>query len=130
MGMYTEIYVNVDLKQDVPEHILNVLREMCSGQGEGRLDAYPQRWGCLFSSNSFYTPLTECASLTFNEIRGGWSLLGKGDIKNYNREIELFFEWISPWVYGDPGDFIGYHRYEEQRVPTLVFLPQTSKESS
>lgn len=29
MGMYTEIYVNVDLKRDTPEEVIHVLKAMC-----------------------------------------------------------------------------------------------------
>jgi hypothetical protein len=61
--------------------------------------------------------------LTYDEISKQWSLLGKGDLKNYEDEIEYFFNWIMLWVEGWPGDFIGYHRYEESQEPTLVFLP-------
>ncbi len=125
MGMYTEIYVNVDLKKETPDEVLNVLKSMCYHEGFDR-DVYlkdkPLRWRLLFNDGSYYTPLTSCANLTFDKIRDAWSLLGKGDIKNYGGEIEAFFEWIKPWVDGIPGDFIGYSRYEEDQVPTLHFL--------
>lgn len=123
--MYTEIYVNVDLKKETPDEIIEVLKAMCDMEESNKkvLEPYPDRWICLFSNMSYYTPSTRCRSLTYDGITERWSLLGKGDIKNYGLEIEEFFEWIIPYVDGYPGDFIGYHRYEEQRVPTLVFLP-------
>ncbi len=122
MGMYTEIYVNVDLKKETPDEVLNVLKAMCFHEGFDR-DVYLNfRWRLLFNDGSYYTPLTSCANLTFDKIRNAWSLLGKGDIKNYEDEIEAFFDWIKPWVDGIPGDFIGYSRYEEEQKPTLYFL--------
>ncbi len=123
--MYTEIYVNVDLKKETPDEIIEVLKAMCDMEESNKkvLEPYPDRWICLFSNMSYYTPSTRCRSLTYDDIKERWSLLGKGDIKNYGLDIEEFFEWIIPYVDGCPGDFIGYHRYEEQRVPTLVFLP-------
>ena len=125
MGMYTEIYVNVDLKKDTPDEVINALKAMCYMEDSDVkvLYPYPGMWEHLFSSNSYYTPNTWCSSLTYDEICNQWSLLGKGDIRNCQQEIQEFFEWIIPYVDGYPGDFIGYHRHEDDKKPTLVFLP-------
>ncbi len=123
MGMYTEIYVNVDLKEDTPQKILDVLRAMCYEHDSEALNGYPQSWRYLFNDGSYYTPRTSCANFTQDSIDGQWSLLGKGDIKNYESEIETFFAFILPHVDGMTGDFVGYHRYEVNQAPTLVFLP-------
>jgi hypothetical protein len=120
MGMYTEIYVNVDLKEETPRPIITTLNEIIEGDTP---DGFPDRTGCLFCNMSYYTPFTRVANLTYDEIRRGWSLLGKGDLKNYSGEIEFFFDWLMPWVDGSPGDFVGYYRYEEDQAPTLVFIP-------
>jgi hypothetical protein len=127
MGMYTEIYVNVDLKKETPVPVIDTLREICAGHCP---PGFPDRSGLLFSNSSYYTPLTSVARLTFDSIRDGYSLLGKGDLKNYSGEIEYFFNWIMPWVDGFPGDFVGYHRYEEDQKPTLVFIPDPEHSSS
>lgn len=124
--MYTEIYVNVDLKTSTPEEIITVLKAMCGKLDEELrkevLKDLPDRWCMLFSDCSFYTPRTYCKFLDQDPISKQWSLLGKGDIKNYEGEIQQFFEWISPWVDGFEGDFIGYSRYEENQQPHLYFL--------
>ena len=120
MGMYTEIYVNVDLKPETPSAILATLRDIIEGENP---EGFPPRTCMLFGNGSYYTPRTRVASLTYDEIREGFSFLGKGDLKNYENEIEFFFDWLMPWIDGCPGDFVGYHRYEEDQVPTLVFLP-------
>jgi len=124
MGMYTEIYINVDLKKDTPDDVIKVLKAMCDQECKEVLVDYPYKWICLFSNMSYYTPSTNCRFLEFDNISNQWSLLGKGDIKNYGNEIEEFFEWIMPYVDGYPGDFIGYSRYEEDQKPTLMFLPE------
>lgn len=121
MGMFTEIYVNVDLKEDTPKSVIKVLESICAGDGVD--SKYPDRWNVLFVNGSYYTPYTECDRLTFNMTSNQYSLLGKGDIKNYEGEIEAFFEFLIPWVDGESGDFIGYSRYESEKLPTLVFLP-------
>ena len=124
MGMYTEIFVNVDLKPDTPEEVLSVLRAICDGKfGSDELADKPPRWGILFNDGSYYTPRTRVGSLTYDDISKAWSLIGKGDIKNYEREIEQFFEWLMPWIDAQKGDFIGYMRYEEFQEPTLFFMP-------
>jgi hypothetical protein len=127
MGMYTEIYINVDLKEETSDDVIQVLKAMCRMLPDQECDEvlvdYPQRWRCLFSNMSYYTPSTSCRFLQFDKITNRWSLLGKGDIKNYSGEIEKFFEWIMPHIDGCPGDFIGYSRYEEDLQPTLLFLP-------
>lgn len=121
MGMYTEIYVNVDLKEDTPHKVLDVLAAMCRGDEEGVLKDHPRRWASLFRDGSYYTPRTSCAKLSYDNIKQAYSLLGKGDIKNYDNEIEKFFEYIMPYVDASKGEFIGYKRYEEELVPTLIF---------
>lgn len=120
MGMYTEIYVNVDFEEGLPESVLNVLKAMCGWEGfEEYIEEYPSRWFYLFNSGSYYTPNTSVAKLTCDDISGKWSLLGKGDVKNYGEEIEEFFEFIKPYV---ENNFMGYMMYEESYEPTLMYV--------
>ena len=119
MGMYTEIFVNVDLKEETPIEVLEVLQAMCTKNTEAAcLEDKPSRWGYLFNSGSYYTPNTEVGKLTFDSISKQYSLLAKGDIKNSMNEIQRFFDYIRPWA---DNEFIGYYRYEENREPTLVY---------
>jgi hypothetical protein len=121
MGYYTEIYINVDLKDTVPEDVINVLKVMCDHE-DADLEALTeeqQSWRYLFYSASYYTPNTACRLLTKDEYC--YSLLGKGDTK-YSGFIKDFFEWIMPYIDGNQGDFIGYKRGEDDQIPTLIFL--------
>lgn len=119
MGMYTEIYVNIDLIKDTPESVLAVLEAMCNKDYDAVcLKDKPSRWGYMFNSGSYYTPNTACGILFQDAFTKEYSLLAKGDIKNYGGEIEEFFKYISPYAYDD---FMGYMRYEEDRGPILVF---------
>lgn len=118
MGMYTEIFVNVDLKEETPEEVIQTLKAICEKDHESPLlNDKPGRWFMLFNNGSYYTPSTQCAALTFDRISNNWSLLGKGDIKNYEGEIEAFFDYIRPWV---EDNFMGYMRYEEDDRPTIM----------
>jgi hypothetical protein len=119
MGMYTEIYVNADLKKSTPQEVIDVLSAMCDKNHEAEcLSGKPSRWAYLFNNGSYHLPLTECGKLTNDSIVGQYSLLAKGDIKNHDSDIEEFFDFIKPWC---EGEFIGYYRYEEDREPTLVY---------
>lgn len=134
MGMYTEIYVNVDLKRETPDNVLQVLKAMCGQldpeKEEEVLKGLPDRWLGLFYNGSYYVPSTSCRFLQFDPFSHHWSLLGKGDIKNYGQEIEAFFEWIMPWIRATPGEFIGYKRYEEDLTPKLYFKTENAEEDS
>ena len=127
MGMYTEIYVNVDFKESTPDSVIDTLR-CITGDIEYESERYtelmrdkPSRFYCLFSNMSYYTPRTCCGNLTYDKFSKCYSLIGKGDLKNYDNEIEAFFKFIAPYVDGCC-EFIGYYRYEEDKKPTLVFL--------
>jgi hypothetical protein len=140
MGQYTEIYVNIDLKEDVPEEVIDTLKCMVndvfcvsnwdddyfdhkvicyeSDRFNELMKDKPDRFYLLFKNMSYYTPYTQVGKLSYDYISGRWSLIGKGDIKNYCSSIEAFFEWIAP--YSDT-EFLGYSRYEEDDEPTLYY---------
>ena len=119
MGMYTEIFVNADLKPETPDEVIATLKAMCEKDADSpHLEGRPVRWPYLFNGGSFYVPCTECALLTYSDERESYSLLAKGDIQNDDGEIQQFFEFIKPWC---EHDFIGYMRYEENREPKLIF---------
>ena len=119
MGMYTEIYVNVDLSKHTPSGVIDLLKAMSDGDSDSvEFNDKPMRWRYLFNNVSYYLPSTWACRLTFDDIAEQYSFIGKGDIKNYQQEIELFFEFIKPWA---DDDFIGYSRYEGNREPTLVY---------
>lgn len=122
MSMYTEIYVNVDFAENVSQDIISTIEAMCNGDSASEyLKDKPKRWSYLFNNGSYYTPYTSCANLTYDTVSRQYSLIGKGDIKNYNNEIEEFFEYIKPYV-DNSTEFMGYYRYEETKEPTLVYV--------
>ena len=140
MGMYTEIYVNINLVEDLPEDTIDTLKCMVNEvfclnnwkdeyfdhkviqEGSDRFNELmkdkPARFSWLFSNGSYYTPYTQVSKLSYDYNSCQWSLLGKGDIKNYCSSIEAFFEWITPY---SATEFLGYARYEEDDEPTLYY---------
>jgi hypothetical protein len=140
MGQYTEIFVNVDLREDTPEEIIDTLKCMVfnvscvnnwdndyfdhkvicyeSDRFAELMNDKPRRFPWLFTNGSYYTPYTQASELSYDYNSKQWSLIGKGDIKNYCSSIETFFEWIAP--YSDT-EFLGYSRYEGCDEPTLYY---------
>lgn len=129
MGMYTELVLNVELKDgtaDVPRNVIAVLNHLANGADEP--DALPDhpffscsRWGCVLQMSSFY--FTPFANTKFEQRQGNWYLSTRFDLKNYEDEIGHFVDWLLPYVNAFPGDFLGYRRYEEDQKPTLIFYP-------
>ena len=122
MGMHTEIFVNIEMERKPPEDIYLLLKALSDGDYDNPLfENYPNRFKWLFSSGSFYFPSTAvCRLSSFQNLDMDdepWYFIGKGNIKNYNGEIQEFFKLIEPYAY-DP--FIGYYRYEEDDKPTIV----------
>jgi len=121
MGMYTEFYVNMDFKKNTPKKVIDTIKAMCDRDDESKhLKEQPDRWSYMFNNGSYYFASTYCGKMTYNDIGECWSLLAKGDIKNYGGEIEEFFDFVMPWA-ADEDTFIGYYRYEENREPTLIY---------
>jgi len=117
MGMYTEIFVNMEFKLDTPESVLELIEAVINKDTDYmRRHEHPKRWAFLTCDMSCYTPQTRASYWD----RGSRSLLIKGDIKNYGGEIEEFFELISPWG-ADKGRMIGYAHYEESKDPHEFF---------
>jgi len=52
-----------------------------------------------------------------------YSVSLRANLKNYEGEIQAFFDWITPHVKAGAGgnDYIGHHIYEEDEVPTLHY---------
>jgi len=125
MGMYTKMGIQVDLRKDTPKDVIETLNALVSGKDPSLLlTDKPKRWGYMFTNGSLVSLGNAGVQL---------SLLAAGEIKNYNNEIEAFFEWIMPYVDGMEGDFIGYTRYEDSDTTISVLLkdvPETPKPDS
>jgi len=116
MGMYTEIFVNVDFDQKTPKEFIDVLRAVCNK--DKCIHGRPDGWSMLFNNARSSAPLTECGILTECSVTGVYSLIAKGDIENHEDEISKFFNFINPWC---TNDFMGFYRNEDDTEPTLVY---------
>ena len=83
-----------------------------------------RRWHYMLRSWSYYHIPYEIKLLEYNDEN--YYLVVRSDFKNYDGEIEKFFDWITPHVEKD-GDktFIGYSLYEEyDDEPKLYYVEE------
>ena len=129
MGMYTELHYNVELIENVPEEVLDVLRHMLY-TGEEMLPEPPlpdhalfesDRWHYMLVMDSYYFSGDTHSTLRYDDISKEYTLSIRCNLKNYDNEIEKFIDWIHPYIAKEVGDFLGFWRYEEVNTPTLIF---------
>lgn len=131
MSMYTEIYVKAVLKEDVNINVIDVLKYMLGMDNIELEDLIlpnhslftTNNWHYMLRSGSYYHVPYVVSLFEYNNISENYYLVVRSDFKNYQGEVEKFFDWISPHVEKD-GDktFIGYSLYEEDDEPKLYYV--------
>lgn len=128
--MYTEIYVNFRMIDNVPENVVNLIKVMTGEIENNESIEKPNhplfkttRWWFLFNSHSFYHIPYTVVNFKKNDISRNWYLTARSDLKDYDNEVELFFDWIKQYIdsRGDNKTFIGYSRHEESDEPILYY---------
>lgn len=120
--MYTQLFLDVTLKQDAPVEIIDVLNDMVNNDCDFWKEKKRLNW--CFNSSSYYFHNNNVAQFCYDKICKDYRLLVLCDFKNYGNEIETFIEWLMPYIYGDVGDYIGYHMYEKDKEPTHIFIKE------
>lgn len=128
MGMYTELVCALELRENTPSEILDVIRYMLDETDE--LERTPDhklfktsRWEFMLRSDSYYFDGTSHSFLKQDNLtpdRPMYFLNIRCNLKNYDNEIDKFIDWIS--LYAETTGFIGYKRYEEDEEPTLIYI--------
>lgn len=131
MGMHTEIYVKAVLKEDVNINVIDVLKYMLGMDNIELEDLIlpnhslftTNNWHYMLRSGSYYHVPYVVSLFEYNNISENYYLVVRSDFKNYQGEVEKFFDWISPHVEKD-GDktFMGYSLYEEDDEPKLYYV--------
>ena len=126
MGMYTELVIKADTKGVLPEIVCETLDWLFNDGKEPQELPNHQ----FFVQGSRLTSVT-CGS-SFYHIPWSvskWSrdyLFSRADLKNYSDEIELFLDWLFPYlnICIDDNDkqCIGYTWYEESLRPSLILV--------
>lgn len=138
MGMYTELHFNVELAEDVPGDVIDILKFMV-GDSEEEPKKLPRhklfestRWRFMLRTDSYYFPADTHSTLRYDDIGKSYYLCIRTNLKNYDSEIEKFISWIDPYIdiYTQQGDFLGFYRYEEDNEPTLIYRRTTPTKES
>jgi len=124
--MYTELLLTVRLKKETPRQVINILEQMLYNKKSlhglsSHLLFKTSRWEWMFSGSSYYFNSILKSLIEYDDITHSYFLSVNFNIKNYGNEIELFIDWIMPFVAAYPGEFLGYSRYEEATEPTLIY---------
>lgn len=131
MGTYTQIYVKATFKENLPNNVVNIIKYML-GDEDIKLEDLDlpnnplfktDRWEWMLQSSSFYHIPFAVSRFEYNEISKNYYLIAVADLKNYDGEIEKFFDWIKQYLYKcQDKEFVGYSLYEEDAEPILYYL--------
>lgn len=141
MGMYTEFHFRAHLKEDgSADDVMSWLANCAVSDWDAveAFSAHPffgsdMRWQALLRGScavyQFAHPLI-VRPKDGPRYRGGpeWDtncyneVLIHSSFKNYGNEIDLFLDWIRPYIDARYGpEFIGYSLYEEDVEPKLYY---------
>lgn len=136
MGMYTELVLKCQIKDDAPSEVKEVLKHLFKESGKADVLQLPDhkffkcpRWDLIGQCSSFYhhpKALSDYWTGHGNDDNRGGYLFSRSDLKNYDREIENFLDWLMPYIDEYEGQCIGWQWYEEDDEPTLLY--KTHKE--
>ena len=127
MGMYTELIFGAELKKETPERVINALKYMI-GELEDKPDDFLLPEGSceyVLKGSSYYFGVNKAAyKLWFDEISKSWRISSRSNIKNYENEIEMFLEWIKPYIESGSGakNMYAITIYEADFEPTIYYL--------
>lgn len=127
MGMYTELIFGAELKKDTPNEVIEALKYML-GEIKTKPTNFPLPDGIcewLFQGCSYYFAINKAVSkMWLDNIDKCYHISTRSNIKNYKNEIEIFLEWIEPYINSGSGSRNMYAIviHEEQNEPTIYYL--------
>ena len=125
MGMYTELNIGVQIVND--EKAIKKLNYMLNESDKDIQIEHPlfdnkRRWRYMLQCDSYYFDSQTDSKLYRDDLYKDdpmYFLNVRCNLKNYNDEIELFLDWLCPYIMTE--GFLGYMRYEEAESPTLIY---------
>lgn len=129
MGHYTRIKLEVSIGADAPGEVIDILKWLATRREAPHPDLpdHPlfqcAHWESLgFGSASYWDTQPPPPTFALTST-GDWLLTFECALRNYDDEIEKFFDWIGPHLASPTGQVIGEIETEEQRFehrPTLL----------
>jgi hypothetical protein len=115
MGMYTELYLAVELSKDTPKDIVAWI------DGYKELENAPCRIKDGFTGrDSYYFDSQPFTVFKYDDISNSYYLTTVFNLKNYENEIEFMLNTLEPYIVSN--GHIGHTRYEEYENPTILFF--------
>lgn len=118
MGMDTQFYLNVKLKLETPENILNVLRYMCAKERR-EPPALPDH--ALFKTAHWERMFDGGPLRILHEDMFNYGLIVLSNFKNYDNEIKHIMHWLFPWFSYTGEEFLGFELHECVISPILYY---------
>jgi len=124
MGMYTELYLAVELTKYTREDIIQWMSKHNSTKDwHGVPEIAPEEVKNsrldVLSGDSYYFDAIPVMKFKYDKISDSYYLTVIFNIKNYEDEIEKFLKLIEPYVISE--GHVGHKRYEESDKPTLIY---------
>lgn len=127
MGMYTELILGIEFKEDTPEYIIEAIdclinksdKGIISDEAQNFIDEYDL--GLMLHGCSYYFAVNR-SNYAFweDESDKHWHLSSRANLKNGGR-IEKFLNFIKDYVEGGAGPLgvFAYVHYEQSEFPTI-----------
>lgn len=124
MGDYTELVLGVRLKRN--KKVFDILKFMLFEKGiedikipDHDLFKVSDRWKYMLKCGSAYFGGRPDSKLVWDNDLETYCLNVRCNFKNYNNEIELFLDWLRPYIWTT--GFIGYYKFEYDDYPVLIY---------
>jgi len=132
--MYTELVLKCRLKnkEELPEEVKEVLLylfgENHPEMDQQKLPEHPffktPRWHMIGSCSSYSHVPYPYNYLNFDSGK----LFSRSDLKNYDNEIELFSNWLMPYLDPEMNDFMGWIWSEGSPKPKFIHFSSCKKD--
>ena len=128
MGMYTEVVVKINFNKDeIGVDNLKILEYLFNNNNDSTIDEsklpnhlffQTPRWKSIGNSCSFYHHPRVIND--WYEFNNSIYIFSRSDLKNYDNEIELFFDWLNTLTLTvSDNEYIGYSQYEDDLTPKI-----------
>ena len=121
MGMYTELVLKAEIKEDAPKLVKDILNFLFNAAKEpeekpGHIFFTKPRWRYIGSCSSFYHVPFALSRYERNY------LFSRSDLKNYDEEIESFIDWLKPYIGCLSKTCIGWQWYVRKMMLRCFYL--------
>lgn len=124
MGRYTELIFGAKLKKETPQSVINTLRYMVGQIEKPDPLLYDKGRNPLTGGSGYFGVSASKPEFTFGALSETWQISTRGNIKNTDSEIEIFLDWIEPFVEVGSGalDIFAIVIDEDSNEPMLYCL--------